>query len=94
MRERFKRSFRAALDRAQWPVIFRLDVLRDEIRGLDQRLTELGGRIDELERLAQTTGMRASGVAEEISQVAESTTRVGQRIAEVERLLGAASGDR
>ncbi len=94
MKERFKRTIRAALDRAQWPVIFRLEVLRDDIRGLDQRLVELGGRIDELERLAQTTGMRASGAAEEIAQLVESTTRVGQRVAEVERLLGASAGER
>lgn len=94
MRERLKARWRAAVIGAQTQVIIRLDQLRADVGGLDQRISELDRRLDHIERLSETTGMRAAGATEEVTRVTESTSRLSQRIAEIERRLGAANGGR
>ncbi len=85
---------RAAVIGAQTQVILRLDALKLDVAALDTRISELGQRIEQLERVTQTTGMRAAGAAEEVSLATESAARLAERLAEIERRLGASPAGR
>jgi ABC-type transporter Mla subunit MlaD len=82
------RIVRYGLDGAQRPLMAKLDALGDHLDAVDRRLVELSRRIDDLERIAQTAGVRASTLAETVSHIVESNARAAQRAEEIERLLG------
>jgi hypothetical protein len=93
VRQRARERLSGVRARLWFPVTVRLDTLDSRLDGIDARLVDLTSRLDQIDEVVQTTGVRAAALYDTARQSSDTATRLTRRLDEIERLLGAPAAE-